>query len=1072
MQRLSFFAAMAMAAISFVANQPALAQVTTQRAEPLRDNSPRLHALTGATLHIAPGKVIDNGVLILKDGRVAAAGPAASTPVPKGARVWKLDGKSVYPGFIDLASNVGLPANARARAPGAPFTGDGPPPTPQRAEELKAPGARALSSSNRSVRADFDVAANLEIKSDELKAARELGFTTVLAAPQAGVLRGQSALLNTADRADAKSLVVAARVAQHVANEAERGFGSGTQYPNSVMGAIALVRQSFLDAKWHAAATEAHRANPSTERPEPNATLDSLGPVLAAKQPVIYVAEGEQDFQRIGKVRDEFALKVIAQGNGYEYRRRDHLIALKLPVIVPVNFPAPPEVETPDQALDVQLEQLQHWDQAASNLFTLSQANIEFAITAHGVANPAREFWNNMRLAVRRGLSTSGALKALTATPAKLAGVEKMLGTLEPGFIANVVVASGNLFTDDSAEVDIAFVDGWPHVTTTGELPDVRGVWNANGTALDIRGTKARPRMMVGNANCDAALRGRQLVFSLPCPKSAANHTQVVAELIDGRLTGSVQDNSGGLQPWSATRTSKFDAVSKPPASDPVPAFTSTYPAGAYGIVAPAKPAALLVKNATIWTSGPMGKLASADLLVKDGRISAVGKSLSAPGAVEIDATGKHVTPGMIDAHSHTAANGGLNESTSSVTAEVRVADVLDATAISLYRQLAGGTTAANVMHGSANTIGGQTQTIKFRWGADAEGLKMQGALPGIKFALGENVKQSNSQTPGTRYPQTRMGVEQVIRDAFAAAKKYQADWKTWNLTRPGALKTPPDPPPRRDLQLEALVELLEKKRAVHIHSYRADEILMFARVAKELGITVATFQHVLEGYKVADAIRDIGAGGSTFSDWWAYKMEVQDAIPWNGAIMHNVGVLTTFNSDSDELARRLNTEAAKAVRYGKVPETEALKFVTLNAAKQLGIDKQTGSLEPGKDADFVIWSADPLSPLARAEQTWIDGRKYFDLKDDARMAEDAAKEKARLVAKALPARLVRLNAASAMANAGGRGAGAPAAETPPSEVQSMMAYFALQRELHQLNHLRGEYWNGGEWLECMGEGR
>ena len=1044
---------------------PIHAQITTQRAEPLRDNTPRVHALLGAKLHISPGKVIENGVLILKDGRVAASGPAATTAVPKGARIWKLDGKTVYPGFIDLAGSIGLPANARSRGPAAPLLFDGPTPTPQRAEDMKAPGPRALSSSNRSVRADFDAGANLELKSEELKAARELGFTSVLSAPQAGVVRGQSALLNTADRADTKSLVVAARVAQHVANEAERGFGSGAQYPNSVMGAIALVRQSFLDAKWHRGALTAYAANPSMERPEPNATLDALTAALSAKQPVIYAAEGEQDFQRIGRIRDEFGLKVIAQGNGYEYRRRDHLKSLNMPVIVPLNFPAPPEVETPDQALDVQLEQLQHWEQAPSNLSLLAQSGIEFAITPSGTTNPAREFWNNVRLAVRRGLGADRALAAMTVTPAKLIGVERQLGTLEPGRLANAVVASGDLFADDNAEIDIAFVDGLPHVTAAGEIPDVRGVWNANGTTWDIRGTKARPRMTIGGASCEAALRGRQLVVKLPCA-SGLDTTRVVAELIDNTLKGSTQETGGLPQPWMATRVSRFDATSRAREVEPVPAPALAYPAGSFGVAPPVKPTTLLVKNATIWTSGAAGKLTNADLLVKDGRISAVGKGLSATGAIEIDATGKHLTPGLIDAHSHTAANGGINESTSSVTAEVRVADVIDATAISIYRQLAGGTTAANVMHGSANTIGGQTQTIKFRWGTDDEGLKMEGALPGIKFALGENVKQSNSQTAGTRYPQTRMGVEQVIRDAFSAAKHYQKQWAVWRASPKGA------PEPRRDLQLDALVELLDKKRAVHIHSYRADEILMFARLAKELGIPVATFQHVLEGYKVADAIRDIGAGGSTFSDWWAYKMEVQDAIPWNGAIMYNAGVLTTFNSDSDELARRLNTEAAKAVRYGKVPETEALKFVTLNAAKQLGIDKQTGSLEPGKDADFVIWSTDPLSPLARAEQTWIDGRKYFDLKDDARMTGEAAKEKARLVAKALPARLARLNAASAVTIAGARGASAPATETPPTDVQSLMAYLALQRELHQLNHLRGEYWNGGDWLECMGDGR
>jgi imidazolonepropionase-like amidohydrolase len=504
-----------------------------------------------------------------------------------------------------------------------------------------------------------------------------------------------------------------------------------------------------------------------------------------------------------------------------------------------------------------------------------------------------------------------------------------------------------------------------------------------------------------------------------------------------------------------------------PPKTEPsVPAWGGQYPAGAYAMGERPAPGNVLVKNATVWTSGPAGKLANADVWVKGGKIAAVGTNLDAPGATVIDAKGKHVTPGLIDAHSHTAAVGGLNESTSSVTAEVRVADVLDATAISIYRQLAGGITSANVMHGSANTIGGQTQTIKFRWGQDAEGLKFANALPGIKFALGENVKQSNFNTEQNRYPQTRMGVDQLVRDAFAAARQYQKEWAVWRSNPKAGIE------PRRDLQLDALVELLEKKRAVHIHSYRADEILAFARTAKEIGIPVATFQHVLEGYKVADAIRDIGAGGSSFSDWWAYKMEVYDAIPYNGALMHNAGVLTTFNSDSDELARRMNTEAAKAVRYGGVKDTEALKFVTYNAAKQLGIDQYVGSLEVGKDADFVIWSDDPLSPKARAEETWIDGRRYYDMKSDTRLREWADTEKRRLIAKALPVRLARLQAPGGPASPGGP----PRGDSPPTsvsnELREWLAHLQRQRALHHAGNYRGEYWNGGDWHECTEDAR
>lgn len=424
----------------------------------------------------------------------------------------------------------------------------------------------------------------------------------------------------------------------------------------------------------------------------------------------------------------------------------------------------------------------------------------------------------------------------------------------------------------------------------------------------------------------------------------------------------------------------------------------------------PEQPGAVIVRGATIWTSGPEGKLESADLLVRRGKIAAVGANLSAPeGAVEIDGTGKHVTAGLIDAHSHTAIRGGVNEGTNITTSEVRIGDVVDPHTVNLYWQLAGGLTMANLLHGSANSIGGQNAVIKLRWGSPAEELLYENAQQGIKFALGENPKQSNWNVDERRYPQTRMGVEQSIRERFQAARDYQREWNEYRRAtssrgRGWASATPPTSltvPPRRDLQLEAIVEILEGKRDVHSHSYRADEILMLMRVAEEFGFTVKCFQHVLEGYKVADELAEHGATASTFSDWWAFKFEVIDAIPYNGAVMWDRDVVVSFNSDSSELARRLNLEAAKAVRYGGVPESEALKFVTLNPAIQLGVEEHVGSLEPGKDADFVVWSGHPLSTYSIAEQTWVDGRKYFDRVMDLERRQAVAAEREALLAKA-----------------------------------------------------------------------
>jgi imidazolonepropionase-like amidohydrolase len=398
----------------------------------------------------------------------------------------------------------------------------------------------------------------------------------------------------------------------------------------------------------------------------------------------------------------------------------------------------------------------------------------------------------------------------------------------------------------------------------------------------------------------------------------------------------------------------------------------------------PIPPAATLVAitNATILTASH-GTIEKGTIVIRNGKIAAIGKDIAIPaGAQLIDGNGKYVMPGIIDAHSHSAGEA-INEGSRSITAQVRMQDVLREDAIGLYRELAGGVTTLNILHGSANTIGGQNAVVKIRWGLPIDSMLLAGAPPGIKFALGENVRQTNGpQIPGRaqRYPRTRMGQEEVLRDAFTRAREYQAEWKSYDAAKRTVKKGQLEPiPPARDLQLDALVEVLEGKRLVHAHSYRSDEILMLLKVAKDFGFRVASLQHVLEGYKIADEIAAAGTGASTFADNWAYKLEAYDAIPFNAALMAERGVKVTINSDSDERARRLYQEAAKAMKYGGASEEEALRMITLNAAWQLGIDKLTGSIDVGKDADLAIFNGHPFAPASRVEMTLIDGRVFFD---------------------------------------------------------------------------------------------
>jgi len=1024
------------------------AQVTTIPKQGIRENDPRLHALTNARIVATPGKTIEKGTVLIRDGLIVEAGP--DVKIPAEARVWDLTGKTVYPGFIDAYSRLGLPETLQPEPLRTDVDPDDPNAKPKEVPQEKAKGTRSW---NPRVIPERKASDYINLDKKGTRKYRDLGFTSALIVPGRGIFRGSSALINLQE-ADVDTMVVAPLVAQHIAFDFDRDGDRG--YPNSLMGAIALIRQSYLDASWYLAAQDAYRKAPATtERPETNASLAALAE-QAQRNPAVFEAEDELDLLRALRIADEFKLKPILFGNGYEYRVRKTLAEKKPAIILPLDFPKAPEIERPDQALEYDLDELQHWDRAPSNPARLAEMGIQFAFTTQKLEKPEKDFWARVRLAVRRGLSKDAALAALTSAPAEMFGVADRLGAIAPGRIANLVVASGDLFADE-ARVLTTWVDGRYYDTDQARERDLRGTWEitAEGKtlALVVEGKLEKPEAKLGGEKATVSVKEDTVLIIAPAKLLEKGEGSI---RLTGQITGETTAGSGEAPGaanvrWNARRTAAFTPVKKPDEKpsplDTALDFPETYPAGTFGRTAlPQQPASVFIQGATVWTSGPQGTLLNADLVVTGGKITAVGPGLKAPsGAPVIDGKGLHVTPGIVDCHSHTAISRGVNESSHAVTCEVRVGDVVDATDIDIYRQLAGGVTAANLLHGSANPMGGQNQVIKFRWGALPEELKVADAMPGVKFALGENVKQANwGDKFKTRYPQTRMGVEQLMRDRFRAALEYDA-----------ALKKKPGLPVRRDLQLEAISEMLSGKRLIHCHSYRQDEILAFLSVAREFKIKVATLQHILEGYKVADTMAKDGVGGSSFADWWGYKFEVYDAIPDNAAIMHQQGVLTSVNSDSGDLARRLNTEAAKTMKYGGLPPEEALKLVTIYPARQLRIDAKTGSLETGKDADFVIWSGHPLSNYASVKQTWVDGRKYFDRAEDLEARKAFAGQREALVQKALTERLKELGSAKE-----GEGEKKPDDKESPPKLSA--------RQIHRDHELEGLYGSGGDKHTCI----
>ncbi|MBK8976172.1 MAG: amidohydrolase family protein [Planctomycetes bacterium] len=940
---------------------------------------PGWHALVGARVMRGPGDVLDTATVVIRDGRITAV--AAGLEPPAGARVHDCTGLTVHAAFVDAFVPVATPA-IPPNATGAHWHADV---MPQR-NVTDGPG----------------------IEAKLAKELRELGFGAAAAYPSDGIFRGTGALLSLEELAEgARRRVLAPRLLQSVAFDRARDG-----YPGSLMGIIALIRQTLEDALGRrAVALHSAGALP---------TNDALA-ALRRSDVLLVECRNELDALRAARLPRQFdaarALQIVLVGSGFEFRRIDTIAATGLPIVLPLDLPRPPEVSTLEDENATSLRDLLTWEHAPSNAARLRRAGVTIALTTHRLEDRS-SFHANLRRALDAGLAVDDALAALTTVPAELLGVADRLGTVAVGRIANLCVVAGEPFAADR-ELRAVFVNGVRHEVAPPKVDELTGTWEVQipgaGVAIErlVIARDGSVELAVGERSATAsrphrAPRQLDLRFDGE-PLGATGIWRLTALVTGARMAGVGSGPAGVRFAWSARRTGDAPAATdatgdEPAASTPTPPAglaALPVPLGAFGRLQPPPGGDVVVRGATIWTSAAAGILPRATLIVRDGRIDWVGPDRDAPAlpadALVIDGRGLHVTPGLIDCHSHTGIERGVNEGTQAVTAEVRIADVLDPDDISWYRQLAGGVTVAHQLHGSANPIGGQSQVVKLRWGVlDPEEMKLDGPLGGIKFALGENVKRSRS-SGNTRYPNTRMGVEALLRDRFVAAREYRAD-------RDAADPGDPRTWPRRDLELDALAEILRGERLVHCHSYRQDEILMLCRMAQEFGFRIGTFQHGLEGYKVADAIREAAIGASIFSDWWAYKYEVVDAIPENAAIMTRVGVVVSLNSDSDELARRLNDEAAKAVKYGDLDPADALRLVTINPAVQLAIDSRVGSLEPGKDADFAIWSGDPLSSFSRCLQTWIDGRRYWS-EDEDREAEAVARaERARLVQAALTA--------------------------------------------------------------------
>lgn len=947
-----------------------------------KENNKLYYAFINATIFVDYQTRIDSATLLIKEGKIEAVGKKVT--IPKGAVITDLKNKFIYPSLIDIYTSYGLPEVKKEKGGNRPQL------------ESNTKGAYAW---NQSLKPEYNASSVFSVDSKKAEELRKNGFGAALTLQKDGIARGTSAFVLLGEGTDNKQLLNDKTTACY----SFRKGNSDQTYPSSLMGSIALLRQTYFDAQWYAAGgREEEGTNLSLKAWNENQSL-----------PQVFETDDFLSALRADKLGDEFGIQYILKGSGTEYRRMDEIKATNAAFILPINFPEPYDVEDPFDALVVDLEDLKHWEMAPTNPVAFEKNNIAFAITADTLKNYSK-FWKNLRRSIELGLSEAAALKAITYTPAKLAGMDNVVGSLKQGMKANFIITSTDLFDKKNVILE-NWVDGISYKINPLDVHDIRGVYDLTiggsvNYKLHIEGEERKPKAKIFYTDT-ASLPGeisveRKIVtISFPVQKGKSELIRMSGAVEAGELKGRCQLPTGTWSDWKAVYRSAY--IEKPEKDSVDENQTEIgqliYPFTAYGWSEQPKQEAVLIKNATVWTNEKQGKLEGTDVLIENGKISKVGKGLTSS-VKTIDGTGKHLTAGIIDEHSHIAISKGVNEGGQASSAEVRIGDVINSEDVNIYRQLAGGVVASQLLHGSANPIGGQSGLIKLRWGLSPEKMKIENADGFIKFALGENVKQSNWGDDQTvRFPQTRMGVEQVYYDAFIRAKEYEKAMRGYNKL--SSKQQSAKGAPRRDIELDALAEILNKERFITCHSYIQSEINMLMHVADSMGFIVNTFTHILEGYKVADKMKARGVGASTFSDWWAYKFEVNDAIPYNASILNKQGVVTAINSDDAEMGRRLNQEAAKSVKYGGMSEEDAWKMVTLNPAKLLHLDNRMGSIKEGKDADVVLWSDNPLSVYARAEKTFVDGVCYYDSERDIQLRTEIRKERARLIQKMIAAK-------------------------------------------------------------------